>query len=123
LSLRDLFDRYLKDTRSLRGKRTAREYRSRLVPIIEFAETEQARRRWPLAVNIDREFAVELRAYLFQRRVARNGHPNAATRAMSPRQVFNVMDCFRSAVNWARLGIDCAHGRSRWHGRQLAAER
>ncbi len=102
LSLRELSDRYLAEIRKLRGKQTAVDYRSRLLPVIEFAESQQSRRRWPLAADMDRDFVVELRAFLHARRVTGNGHPNANLRTMSPRQVYNVLDCLRSMLHWAQ---------------------
>jgi integrase len=101
-TLRGLCDSYLTETRSLRGKETAMDYRSRLAAVLEFAETQPARRRWPLAADIDRDFAVQLRQFLFARQVTGNGHPNTATRTTSPRQVYNVLDCLRTMLNWAR---------------------
>ena len=102
LTIRQLSDRFVAEKRRLRGKATGASYRSRLVPLIEFAEQVDARRRWPLALDVDREFAVELRRSLFQRQVTGNGHPGAAEAPISPRQIFNVLDCARSMFSWAK---------------------
>jgi hypothetical protein len=102
LNIRQLCDRYLAETRRLRGKHTARNYQSRLAPLIEFAERPEILRRWPLAMDADREFAVQLRTALHARTVTRNGHSSSTETLVSPRQVFNVLDCARSLFNWAR---------------------
>jgi hypothetical protein len=102
LNVCELCSRFLAETRKLRGKDTAQNYQSRLVPVIEFAEQPESKRRWPLAMDVDREFAIQLRSGLFARIVTRNGHPASIERPMSPRQVFNVLDCVRSMLNWAK---------------------
>jgi len=101
-SVRLLCDAFLRDTRSRKGKRTARDYQNRLTPLIEFAEQPDNSKRWPLAAMINREFAVEFRAFLHQCTVPRNGHPGAADRPMSPGQIFNVLDCVRTLFHWAK---------------------
>ncbi|MEX2140542.1 MAG: hypothetical protein WD894_14865 [Pirellulales bacterium] len=78
------------------------DYRGRLVPLIEFAETEKARRRWPLAADVDREFAIEFSASLRTRITARNGRPAAVHRTISKRQIWNTLDVARSLFHWAR---------------------
>ncbi len=102
LAVRELCDRFLVEKRRLLGKQTAANYQSRLVPLIEFSERPDSRRRWPLARDIDRDFAVEFKSWLFTRSVTRNGRPSAAEKKVSPRQVFNVLDCARSLFHWAR---------------------
>lgn len=102
LTVREVCSRYLTETRKLYGKDTAANYQSRLVPVIEFAEQADSRRQWPLAMTVDREFAIRLRTTLFARIITRNGHPGSAQRPMSPRQVFNILDCSRSMFNWAK---------------------
>lgn len=101
-SVRQLCDAFLRDTRSRRGRQTARDYLNRLTPLIEFAEQPANCKRWPLAAAIDREFVVAFRAFLHQRKVTRNGHPGAMDRPMSPGQIFNVLDCARTLFHWAR---------------------
>ncbi|MHB1034192.1 MAG: hypothetical protein ACYC35_24385 [Pirellulales bacterium] len=51
---------------------------------------------------MDRQFAVDCRAYLHQRKVTRNGRAAAAEQPMSPGQIYNVLDCTRSLLNWAK---------------------
>ena len=102
LSIRELSDRFLDEKRRLRGKETAQDYQGRLVPLIEFAEQTAERQRWPLAVDIDRDFAVRFRTTLFKRKVTRNGHQASRESLMSPGQVYNVLDCARSMFLWAR---------------------
>jgi hypothetical protein len=59
--------------RNERGKKTASDYRNRLALLIEFAESEELRKRWPTAATTDGEFAVQFRAFPSQRLVIRNG--------------------------------------------------
>jgi hypothetical protein len=101
-SFRELCDGFLAEKRRLHGKKTAGNYLSRLMPAIEFAERPASRRRWPAAIDLDREFALELRTCLFDRTVTRNGHAGSAETKMSARQVYNVLDCLRSLFNWAK---------------------
>jgi integrase-like protein len=101
-SFRELCDWFLAEKRRLNGKKTAGNYLSRLAPAIEFAERPTSRRRWPLAADLDREFALQLRTGLFDRTVTRNGHAGSFETKMSARQVYNVLDCLRSLFNWAK---------------------
>jgi integrase len=80
----------------VRGRRTAANYLSQLRPV------PAARKRWPLAVDIDRAFAVELRAHLHRYQTMRNGRPGGRPKALSGRQVVNVLECLRSVLSWAR---------------------
>jgi integrase len=102
LSLRELANHFLTEKRSVRGKKTARTYQERLMPVLEFAEVSQSLRRWPLAEFIDREFALEVRPFLHRYQTTRNGRSNGTVRPLSGRQIFNVLDCTRSMFNWAR---------------------
>ena len=102
LTFAELCDAYLTETRTLRGKDTASDYRSRLAPVLAFAESKSAMRRWPFARDIDRTFAIELRAYLNTYQVSRNGRDGARKRAMSVRQIYNVLTCLRMMLAWAR---------------------
>lgn len=101
-AFRELCDWFLAEKRRLHGKKTAGNYLSRLTPAIEFAERPSSRRRWPLAADLDREFALQLRSCLFDRTVTRNGHAGSVETKMSARQVYNVLDCLRSLFNWAK---------------------
>lgn len=102
LELRDLINRFLDEKRKLRGKQTAGDYHARLMPALEFLESPANRKRWPYATDLDRTFALELRAWLYHRRVARNGHPAAELRRLSANQVHNVLSCTSTLINWAR---------------------
>ena len=101
LSMRHLINEFLVEKRKTNGASTAKDYRNRLAPILDFAESQNALRQWRLAADIDREFAVELRVFLTNRLVTRNGHPNSDQKMMSPRQVRNCMETFRMALAWA----------------------
>jgi integrase len=102
LSLRQLVNDFLAEKRKVRGRQTAATYLSRLRPVLDFAEQAAARKRWPLAADVDREFVVELRASLHRLQTTRNGRPGGGSGALSARQVVNVLECLRSALAWAR---------------------
>lgn len=102
LSVRELCSEFLTEKRRTVGKETSDTYRSRLVPVIEFSEQAESRRRWPRAMDLDREFAIALKVYLHERIATRNGRPSANEAPMSPRQMYNVMDCARSMFHWAK---------------------
>jgi integrase len=100
LDLRRLCDGYLAEVRKRRGKRTTDSYLARLSPVLRFADTPSARRRWPLAMDLDRDFAIELRAALFSTPVTANGRAGSRPRPMSARQVYNVLSTLRSLLAW-----------------------
>jgi len=102
LTIRQLANNFLADVRRLRGRQTADAYEDRLTPVIEFSENPKWRKRWPLASEMDRDFAIELRSFLHARAVTRNGRPGGAQTRTSVRQVFNVLDCVRTMLNWAK---------------------
>jgi hypothetical protein len=102
LTVRQLCDAFLLDKRQTRGERTADDYRTRLAPLIEFAELERSRKRWPSVADVNRDFALEFRTFLAARLVNRNGRPAARERPISPRQIYNVLDCARTAFAWAK---------------------
>ncbi len=58
----ELVNAFLPDVRQRKGKRTADNYEDRLAPGVEF--WEQNRKRWPFAADLDRAFAIELKAHL-----------------------------------------------------------
>lgn len=101
LTIREVCNRFLCEKRKLRGKKTAANYQSRLVPLIEFGESPCNRQRWPLAADCDREFAIEFRQSLRSRETTRNGRPGASKRPISNRQIHNVLACTRTLINWA----------------------
>lgn len=102
LDVRGLCDEFLSEKRGIRGQQTARDYRNRLAPLIEFAERPDVRRRCRLAAEVDRQFALDFRCFLSGRQVARNGRASGAKRPRAPGQVYNVLDCCRTLYNWAR---------------------
>lgn len=103
LSFRELVDALIAEKRALKGQDTARTYLNRLTRVIEFLEHPERRPRWPYVSDLDsdRAFAIELRAWLFEQRVARNGHPCAEQRRISARQVYEILSCTAMALNWA----------------------
>lgn len=101
LTLRELCDRYLTEKRKVRGEDTASTYYNRLAPILDFAESAHSLKKWPIALSLDRDFALELLAFLFNRKITRNGSANAPTKPMSSRQIKHCGDTLRMALNWA----------------------
>jgi integrase len=101
LSVRDLVSDFVNEIRKSRGQQTAGDYRARLGPVLAFAEQASNFKRWPLAEDIDRDFVVALKSYLYQFRTSRNGRPGAGLKVLSPRQVVNVMQCLRTLLAWA----------------------
>lgn len=100
IDLRGLCNDFLGEKRKLRGADTAADYQSRLAHLLDFAEGIDARRRWPLARDVNRDFVIGYREFLMSRRVARNGRPGAAPRAMSLRHVGNCLDMLRTLLAW-----------------------
>jgi len=101
LTLRELCDRCLQEKRRLRGLDTTKTYQQRLSHVLDHAERAEVSRRWPLARNLDRAYAVELRAFLSCRQVARNGRNRGTTHPMSDRQIRNVLDALKMVLDWA----------------------
>lgn len=102
LTLRGLVAEFLVEKRQLRGQQTANDYRSRLAPVLDFAELPENLKAWPLAIDIDAAFARSLRAFLHQYRSTRNGRPGAGPRPLSARQIINILECMRTLLHWAR---------------------
>jgi integrase len=107
LTVREVVNRFLESVRRRRGARTVRDYTARLLPLIEFAESPQATRRWRWAHQLDEHFAEAFRNSLQARLVTRNGRPGAAPRRISLHHLQNVLACCGTLVNWAR---DPRHG-------------
>ncbi|HZZ42850.1 MAG TPA: hypothetical protein VFE58_07920 [Tepidisphaeraceae bacterium] len=101
-TLRKIFDAYLDDVRSRKGHKTYRNYLNRSIPILEFAELAAVVRRFRYAEDINRQFAVECRAAIFKRQVARNGQVATSPTRISPGHVCNIMLFASTALNWAR---------------------
>ena len=102
MSIRQLLDELLLDKRQTHGEQTAGDYRAGLAPLIEFSELERSRKRWPTAADVNREFALEFKAYLSARLVTRNGRSASPEKRISPRQIYNVLNCARTAFAWAK---------------------
>lgn len=100
MNLRQLCSEFLTEKRKTCGANTSQDYQCRLAPILDFAERQESKRRWPLARDIDRHFVVELRVFLVNRQVPRNGRPGAPARPMSTRQVFNCLETLRAMLAW-----------------------
>jgi integrase len=101
LTIRELVNEFLIEKRQVRGQQTAGDYRSRLNPVLAFAEHPENKPRWPLALDIDRDFVRALRSFLFQPQTTRNGRPGARPKHLSARQVLNVLECLRTMLAWA----------------------
>jgi integrase len=101
LTLRQLANEFLAEKRKLRGRQTASDYKARLAPVLDFAERPDNRKRWPLALDLDRDFALALRPYLFQYLTTRNGRAGGRPKSLSQRQVYNVLQCLRTMLSWA----------------------
>ena len=101
-TIREACNEFLVEKRRLRGKKTAADYQSRFISLFAFAEDPENRRRWPYLEDIDRQFALEFRAFLHQRMTTRNGHSGATPRPMSARQIRNVLSCSGTLLNWAK---------------------
>src|SRR5262249_47596397 len=102
LTLRALANDFLVEKRRVRGKNTADDYRSRLGPVLDFADFPSSLRGWPLAANIDRTRPTDPRSYRYQYQPTRNGRPGGQPKPLSAHQIFNVMDTLRTMLSWAR---------------------
>ena len=102
LTIRQLADEFLLDKRRVRGVGTASNYRGRLEPVIEFSERPESRRQWPVALDIDREFALQLKGFLHDRMTSRNGRPSAAETKLSATHIRNILDCARTMLSWGK---------------------
>jgi ribosomal protein L17 len=70
-----LADEFLEHTSNKSGVDTCNTYRSRLAPVLTFAEQAHIKARWRSALDIDREFLDRLRQHLLSQHVTRNGRP------------------------------------------------
>jgi hypothetical protein len=104
LTLRQLIAEFIAEKRKVRGRKTGETYKSRLLPVLDFAELPASQKRWRLALDIDREFVVALRAFLFAQNTTRNGRLGGVARPLSARQIVNILQCLRGALAWARRG-------------------
>ena len=101
LTLRELCDRFLIEKRKVCGENTARTYLNRLAPVLDFSESARSVKKWPIALSIDRDFALELIEFLFNRKITRNGSANAPPKSMSTRHIKHCGDTLRMALTWA----------------------
>lgn len=99
--LRGLTNAYLIDRRRLKGPDTARAYGNRLTHVLDFARQPSSRKKWPLAANINRSFAIEVREYLHKRTVSANGRPGSQARNMSPKMIRLCLEALRGLLHWA----------------------
>ena len=79
--------------------KTVVRYRSALTHYLNFAEQTSVEAKYASAANVNRQFALELAAFLGNLKIAPNGHPHSQKRRMtSTRYVENVV---RSMFHWA----------------------
>lgn len=79
--------------------RTVVRYESALGHYTAFVEQPEIAVAFPVATLVNREFGLKFSAFLSERRISPNGHPNTATRKMaSPRYVEDVA---RAMFAWA----------------------
>lgn len=102
LTLRQLCDEFLIEKLKTNGKALVRWYLAKLGHVLDFAEQPKNLRRWKLARDINREFAIELRAFLMSCNVMPNGRPGGKPRKMSAKMVRLCQEALRSILNWAR---------------------
>jgi hypothetical protein len=101
LDLRELANRYLIDCRKLKGAKTTANYQSRLAHALDFIEQPKNQRKWPHARHLNRDFAIEFKEFLFERKVTPNGRIGATPRVMSPRMMRNCLEALRGLLAWA----------------------
>lgn len=70
--------------------------------VLAFAVQPHIRGRYPLAKNIDREFAIQLREFLLSREVTPNGRNGPSPRRMAARSVVDILQRLRAALMFAR---------------------
>lgn len=101
LSTIQVLNKYIEDRRKVNGKQTSYDYTSRLAWTVRFSEQAAIKKRYPHFADIDRQFCVELKAFLHAQKTTRNGRPGAKSKPISVRQIYNIMDSFRSLLRWA----------------------
>ena len=100
LTSRELCDEFLKEKQKINGAALVQTYLARLRHVLDFAERPKNLRRWGLARDIDREFAVELRAFLMSCDITPNGRSGSSSRKMSAKMVRLCLEAVRSVLNW-----------------------
>jgi Phage integrase family len=113
LTLRQLLDAFLSEKRKTRGETTSATYRSRLLPVLDFVELPANRKRWSLARDIDRGFAIGVKAFLHKYLTTRNGRTRGKNKLLSTRQIINILECLQTALAWA-LRADIRHLPADW---------
>ena len=101
LTLRQLTSEFLSEKRKTRGQQTVANYRARLRPVLDFVEQPTVFPRWPLAMDINRAFVIELRFFKSTR-----GNPQRSRRCPSKANLCGA-NCQRARVLgtmlcWAR---------------------
>ncbi len=102
LTLRQLCDEFLKEKKQTKGPNLVRSYLNRLQHILEFAEQPANSRRWKLARDINRDFAIALSAFLMSRTVTPNGRPGTKSKLMSPKMTRLCSEGLIAVLNWAK---------------------
>jgi integrase len=101
MTCRQLVSDFLAETRKTKGLGTAKDYGSRLQWVLSFAEQTDSLRRWPMAADIDRDFVIDLRAFLNTSQTTRNGRAGGAQKPLSTGYIRTVLECLRTLLNWA----------------------
>lgn len=98
---RSLANAFLTEKRKLKGQKTAQTYGNRLAHVIRFAELPSSLKSWPSAASVNRDFAVELKSFLSQQEVTRNGSDDGERKPMSPSMVRHCLETACMLFNWA----------------------
>ena len=101
LTIRELVDEFLRAKRRLRGDKTAKDYKSRLMHLLAFSERAKVERKYRFASEIDFEFVLEYREFLTQRQTTRNGKPNGKLRHLAPNHVRLIIETLGTVLSWA----------------------
>ena len=99
-----LADEYLNDLRRRCNggevsPRTVERYESAIQHFLAFATDSNVESRYRWATNVDRRFSQEFQAFLQDRQVPPNGHPNTARRPLKSQSY--VLDVVRGMYAWA----------------------
>ncbi|MGZ0174586.1 MAG: phage integrase SAM-like domain-containing protein [Planctomycetales bacterium] len=101
MTFRELIDEFLARTRRSRGDKTFKDYRSRLMPLLEFCERDDVERRYRFAADIDLDFLFSYREFLSERRATRNGKSNGRLRHLAPNYVRLLIETVGTMLTWA----------------------
>ncbi len=100
-TIRQVVATYIQRALRRDGKGTARRYENWLLHVLAYAEQPAVLRRYPHARDIDAQFCQDLRTFLFQRDVARNGRAGAVHKPMAFSGIRQTLQTFRSALEYA----------------------